>query len=423
MAEHSKFSASAAERWLACPGSIPMSEGKPDRTSVHAARGTAAHKLLEDYLVDGVLPESRIDEVFEIDGHTIIVDQSLVDNVRWAIDNAAEITKGYDIVQAESRTNYATWLNVPAEDGFGTADITGVHVAQRELLVADYKNGHKPVNAVENPQMMLYAGGKLLEFEDAVDIETVRMVILQPEAGAPKEHVVSVDELRAWGTGRARSGAASVLLAEQTFAEPPTQEWTDTFLASGDHCQWCKAKATCPKLRGDVIAAVQADDAGDVTAEMFEDMRDVRMPTAQTDEKWLAVAFGKLDLIESWVDAVRTEVARRLAAGEPVPGYKLVQGKKGARAWANAAEAEEALKAMRLKVEEMYDLKLISPTTAEKLTKGDSPVIGPRQWKKLQERIVQAEGKPHVAPESDPRSAITVQPVAEMFESQAGEMV
>lgn len=422
MAEHSKFSASAAERWLACPGSISLSEGKPDRTSVHAARGTVAHTLLEDYLVNKVEPESRLDEVFEVDGHTIIVDQGLIDNVRWAIGHIAEITTGYDIVQAESRTNYSVWLNVPTEDGFGTADVTGVHVAQRELLVADYKNGHKPVNAVENPQMMLYAGGKLTEFEDIVDIETVRMVILQPEAGAPKEWTIPVVELKEWLNGRARSGAASVLQAER-FDDGPVEEFVDTFLNAGDHCQWCKAKATCPKLRG--VVAETVFDSAPATPEEFEPM--TPQPSekfiAGRDSEWLAATMGKLDLIESWVDAIRAEVTRRLAAGETVPGYKLVQGKRGARAWADAKDAEEQLKAMRLKVEEMYDLKLISPTSAEKLTKGEKPVIGPRQWKKLQERITQPDGKPHVAPETDPRPAITVQPVAEMFDSQAGEMV
>ena len=64
---------------------------------------------------------------------------------------------------------------------------------------------------------------------------------------------------------------------------------------------------------------------------------------------------------------------------------------------------------MRLKVEEMYDLKLISPTNAEKLQK--AAVIGPRQWTKVQDLIVRPDGKPTVAPESDKRPALEVNPL------------
>jgi hypothetical protein len=120
-----------------------------------------------------------------------------------------------------------------------------------------------------------------------------------------------------------------------------------------------------------------------------------------------------VDLIEDWCDAVRKEAYARMNNGIPVPGFKLVQGRRGARAWRSKDEAEATLKTMRLKVEEMYDLSLISPTTAEKLAKAS--VIGPRQWPKLQDLITQPDGKPAIAPESDPKPAIQVAPRADVF--------
>jgi hypothetical protein len=129
---------------------------------------------------------------------------------------------------------------------------------------------------------------------------------------------------------------------------------------------------------------------------------------------WLSVCLDKVDMIEDWCKAIRAEAERRLLDGQDVPGYKLVQGKKGARQWADAEAAEQMLKQFRVKLEDMYDLKLISPTTAEKLAKAET--IGKRQWPKLQALITQSEGKPHVAPESDPRPALVRQPVAEMFD-------
>jgi hypothetical protein len=425
VAEHSKFSASAAERWLACPGSIPLSAGKPDSTSVYAARGTVAHTLLEWSLKQGLTkPHAEwLGAVHEVDGHEIEVDQDLLDNVEWALGHIGETTAGCDIVMSETRVNYADWLGVPEADAFGTSDIIAVRSDQRELIVADYKNGRKPVLAIDNPQMMLYAAGALAQVEDIVDVDSVRTVILQPEALAPKEHVISVADLKAWLRGRARSGATSVQQAERMYADAAdgalTGEWVDTFLHPGDHCQWCKAKATCPKLREAVTETVF--DTAPATPDEFENLSGPPRPDGAVTD-WLAVAFSKLDLIEEWVEAVRKEVARRLAAGEPVPGYKLVPGKKGARQWADKAAAEDLLrKQFRLPIEKAYDLKLISPTSAEKLVKAGD--IGERQWKKAAALITQSEGRPHVAPESDPRSAITVQPVAEMFEPQAGEMV
>jgi hypothetical protein len=68
---------------------------------------------------------------------------------------------------------------------------------------------------------------------------------------------------------------------------------------------------------------------------------------------------------------------------------------------------------MRVKLEDMYDFKLISPTTADKLAKAGT--IGPRQWPKLQSLITQSEGKPHVAPSTDSRPALVVTPVVDDF--------
>jgi hypothetical protein len=119
-------------------------------------------------------------------------------------------------------------------------------------------------------------------------------------------------------------------------------------------------------------------------------------------------------LIEAWVKAVRAEVERRLLAGESVRGYKLVQGKRGNRAWGDPAVAEDALKKMRIKHDQMYNYSLASPTNIEWVFKqGD---LGPRQWAKVQELITQAEGRPSVAPNSDKRPALVTSAAASDFD-------
>lgn len=427
---HSKFSASAAHRWLACPGSVVLSEGKEDKGSKYAAWGTVAHDFADRCLNYETNPADSLGGVVEQDGHIIVVDQEMVDCVNTYLANVREMTAGADLFQSETRTNYSHWLQVPEDAGWGTADATAV--LGTELQVHDLKTGQGvEVDAKDNEQLMLYAGGKLREIEElGLEIETIRLVIHQPRLkAAPSEWSLSRDELVAWLTGRARSGAASVQMAAELGG---CDKWEEIFLDPGEsQCKFCKAKATCPALRAEVAQTVFAETPA--SPEDFEDMRSgigckdtlesvlaCERTQGHSAAAWLAAYLSKVDLIEDWCSAVRAEALRRLEAGEPVPGFKLVQGKRGARKWADEAQAEAALKTFRLKVEEMYDLKLISPTSAEKLTKGE--VIGPRQWTKLQALIVQPEGKPSVAPESDKRPAITVQPVADAFDNVADDI-
>ena len=416
-AAHSKLSASAADRWIACPGSVVLSAGLPDNTSEYAAWGSVAHKIADKCLNDRLLPEAFLGTVHDQDSYKIKVDDDMVECVLIYLYNVVEMTAGADLFESETRTNYARWLAVDHDLAWGTADATAV--IGTELQVHDLKTGRGvEVDAVENRQMMLYAGGKLLEMEAlGIDIETVRLVIHQPRVRrAPSEWTLSRDELVAWLTGEARQGAQRVLQAHEAVEFDP-------YLAAGDHCRWCRAKATCSALRAEVAATV-ADTVPASPDEFAVIAPSVNPPadTAHTQASWLAMCLSRVDMIEDWCSAIRAESLRRLSAGEPVPGYKLVQGKRGARQWADPAEAEKVLREQfRLPVEKAYDLKLISPTSAEKLAKAGD--IGPRQWAKVIPLIVQRDGAPSVAPASDNRPAITVQPVAQAFDSQAGDLV
>lgn len=179
-------------------------------------------------------------------------------------------------------------------------------------------------------------------------------------------------------------------------------------------CRWCSAKATCPALAKKVQEDVGAE---------FEAMQDDAIPLIEslgipTDDT-LTAKMNAVGLIEDWCKAVRAEVERRLFAGVPVEGYKLVEGRRGSRKWTNEQEVEATLKSMRLKLEEMYDFSLISPTTADKLHKAGT--IGPRQWPRLQDLITQSEGKPSVAPASDKRPALVIAAAADEFVDVSNE--
>ncbi len=409
---------------MLCPGKIVLEDGAPDTSNAYAAEGTAAHQVLTWALQEDRPAAAYLGRVIYLDGsgklcdqldsvYSFTVDDEMVENVQLCVDYVNDLRGDDGVVFVDIRVNYSSYLDVAEDTAWGTADV--IVARGDELIVVDFKYGRGvEVSAERNPQMSLYALGALQAYQGLVaDFTRVRMAIVQPRVKrAPSEWDCSVAELEAWGRSTARSAVASATLAAETFG---AEGWQDTFLRPGEkQCKFCKAKAACPALRAEVASAVSSSVGAPASPDEFADLDAVAAEELQyADEAWLSVALGKLDLIEDWCKAVRAEAERRLLAGQPVPGWKLVQGKKGARQWADAKAAEDALKSMRLKQEEMYDMKLISPTTAEKLHKAG--VIGPRQWLRLQELIAQSEGKPHVAPESDSRPALVVTPVAEDF--------
>lgn len=131
------------------------------------------------------------------------------------------------------------------------------------------------------------------------------------------------------------------------------------------------------------------------------------------DEDRLAICMDSVDLVEGWCKAVRAEAERRMLDGKPVPGWKLVQGKQGNRAWVDEEEAKKALKSMRIRDDVMYDWSLISPTTAEKLHAAGT--IKPKQWTRIEELICRSNGKPSVAPAADKRPALVIGKVEDEF--------
>lgn len=412
-AAHSLWSASKFESIMLCPGKIVLEEGKPNSTSKYAAEGTAAHQVLTWALQEERPASAYIGRVIEADGFIFEVDQDMANHVQVCVDYANDLKGDDGTIFADIRVNYSSYLNTPENEAWGTADV--IVARGTELIVVDFKYGMGvSVDAEKNPQMSLYGLGALQAYHGLVaDFERVRMAISQPRIkSAPSEWDCSVEELETWGRSTARSAVVSCKLAAEFKNDTPVEPelWEQTYLRPGEkQCKFCRAKATCPQLRAEVSMHTFSNPA---TLDEFDDTTKTAEPKTFSDAD-LGRTLAACDMIEDFTKAVRAEAERRLLAGEPVAGFKLVQGKRGARQWTDAKVAEETLKTMRVKLEDMYDFKLISPTTADKLAKAGT--IGPRQWPKLQGLITQSEGKPHVAPASDSRPALVVTPVADDF--------
>jgi hypothetical protein len=382
---------------MRCPGSVQACADLPDESSKFADEGTAAHFLASECL-------GRGDEPFSHLGRTILVSRDGAEWLPegWAAGNAASsflvdqdmclaVLDYVDYVRGVSKATGGALLveqrlpisSLTGESGaHGTAD--AVILAEREIIVIDLKYGRGvAVSAADNEQLQIYALAALREFGLAQDFDRVRMVIHQPRLGAVSEATLSIDDLADFG--------------ERVLEAAGFTQYPDALLnPSEEACRWCRAKATCPALRAEVVELFGA----------------VPAPQAESADV-LADCMAKVDLIEGWCKAVRAEVETRLLTGKPVRGWKVVQGKKGNRKWSSDADAEAMLKAMRIPHDRMYDYAVISPTSAEKLAKAE--VIGPRQWPRVAALITQAEGKPSVAPESDKRPALVMSAVADAF--------
>ncbi len=294
---------------------------------------------------------------------------------------------------------------VGVENSFGTAD--AVVIVGNELQIHDLKYGRGvQVDAEQNEQLQLYALGALEQFNLLYDFDSVRLFIHQPRLNHVSEWALSVEELEAFGQ-RAQEAAANVIVMFNIAeCEGVNTLPLENFTPGEKQCRFCKASAICT-AREQFHMQTVAGDFDDLTAPIGDLVTNAIARVPMLTNEQLAEIYGQADFLESWLKAIRDRENSELNAGHPVPGFKLVTGKQGNRAWRNEVEAEELLKSFRLKQDQMYSQKVISPTQAEKLLKKDSP----RRWTKIEVLITRSEGKPTIAPESDPRPALNVNPV------------
>lgn len=399
MSAHARLSPSGAHRWMACPGSVVLEADYPDTGSLYADEGTAAHTLASWCLEDGMDADQYLGGAIVVGERKFVVDTAMADFVQDYVKLVRDYAKGGSLF-VEQRVPIGH-LTGEADAG-GTSDAVVLH--RNEMVVIDLKYGMGvKVYAEDNPQLMMYALGAYEQFGLAWEGDTVTMVIHQPRLNHVAEWSIPLRTLLEFAD-EVRAAANIASDARDVLAQSDKLNWM--YLSPGEkQCRFCKAKASCPALRAEVADVVHS-------AATLDDFADLvpQVPDSQTGDNYLSVAMSKVDLVEQWCKAVRAEVERRLLAGQTVEGYKLVEGKRGNRKWADAEAVEKLLKSFRMRQDEMYDLSLISPTKAEKLFKEN-----PKRWAKVQEHVTQSEGKPSVAPATDKRPALAVPSVADDF--------
>lgn len=231
---HARLSASAAARWINCPGSIKLAEDLhlPNTSSSYADEGTMAHSVAEWKLQNEQIGQKFKQELKvweqseywcgEMDAATnFYVDE--VNSIYLGLLKEDAST----VKMVEQRVDLTPWI----PEGFGTSD--AVVIGAGEIHVIDLKYGKSfKVEALGNPQLRLYGLGSVHLFGDLYDVDTVVLHIIQPRLDHISEERIKLADLYAWG---------------ETVVKPAAEEaakGSDCY-SCGDWCQFCPAKAVC----------------------------------------------------------------------------------------------------------------------------------------------------------------------------------
>lgn len=369
--KHANLPASAAYRWMPCPGSIAISKKcPPEKPSAYAAEGTLAHTVAETKLRirNGEKKKEAWDELLK----------KIQDDERWGpeMDEATDFyadavmetlaAAGEDAeLMIEQEFGLTNWV----PEGFGTSD--AVVIGSGTIYVIDLKYGTGvKVEAKENPQLRLYALGASELFSGLYDFDKVMTMIVQPRRDHISGEELTLEELRKWGE--------EVVAPAAKKAASGTEE-----THSGDWCKFCPAAAVC---------RTRAEDALSIAKDDF------KKPAVLSDEE-IGEILQRADEVKAWIKAVEEYALDQAKAGTKFTGWKLVEG-KSTRKYKDELEVAKALKKAGFKEAMIYEKKLLGITAMTKL-------VGKAEFEKiLKDLIIKPPGKPTLAPESDKREAI-----------------
>jgi len=369
---HAKCSASKAERWMNCPGSIALEEKcPPEKPSGYADEGTLAHALAELRIRAGLTDEKLDPEVYMNEYDRIRNDPLYSGEMDectksyYDLIYEAAMAAGPDAeVLVEQRFRLDRWI----PEGFGTSD--AVLISGDTIEVFDFKYGKGvKVDAPGNPQLRLYGLGAATLFGDLYEFETVRMTIVQPRLDHVSSETMSLADLLKWADEEVAPKAKAAM------------KGTDE-LHAGGWCRWCPAKAVCRARADEQLALAREDfsfEAGPLLSD--EEIGEVLV---------LAEELAK------WVKDISDYAYEEAKAGRKFAGWKLVEGRAN-RKYADDQKVADALVKAGYSEAMLYERKLYGITAMEKLVgkKKLSQVLG--------DLIVKPKGKPVLVPESDSR--------------------
>ena len=367
---HLKFSPSASDRWLNCPGSLTLTEPSDRKTSEYAAEGSAAHSLAEECWLLGQDPGELIGTEFQ--GYEVT--EEMANAVQLYMDTVeAESFQPNSVIRTE------VFLMDPGRDDFsGTIDCL-IHTPGC-LTIIDFKYGAGVAVEVKgNAQLLCYAFLAVLDcFTIRNEWPKIRLIVVQPrghhEDGPVRVWEPTDDELDDFATR-----LESALKQE------------DSGFAAGDHCRWCPHKVNCPELEKLTLEQARAEFVADsMTPERAAEVLEAAKPIAMY-----------LKAVEQWAHGYMDK-------GEAIPRFKLVHRYGHRRYGVDEDTFFKRCRSRKLGKKQITETRLLSPAQLEKVADKDfvnslceRPLLGTT-----------------VVPDSDKRPAVVRQTAEEEFANE-----
>lgn len=342
--EHSEFSPSGGDKWMACPFSIKASKPIPEETSKYAAEGTLAHTVVEDYFHHKYYEMPKTNELMMAN------DEMMESAQTWHDVLSAWLTSGH--------LGKILWFGLekgipiyPEESCFGTAD--AVIVGTEGCAIIDFKYGKGRAVGARSTQLMLYLLGVYRHLSNVPENYLFHAVISQPRIDpVPKHAEYTKEEMDEF--------------APKVWDAIQTSKRDDLKPVEGSHCFWCKARRTndpalkCPAIKEKALKV--ANENFDL---FLTDMS--HAPEAAVNPKRdaaLRKVMALLPLMQEIAKSAEEEFQFRIERGEKIEGIILAD-KTGRREWALEGDA---LAAQIKKVHPDVDPCVVVPATTKMKT-------------------------------------------------------
>lgn len=369
--EHVELSPSSSYRWMACPASIRLSRGIPNRSSAASLEGTAAHELAQLCLTNRQDAEEYVGRV--VSEHEVTAEmaegvQVYVDEVRRVHHDALPSARWI-----EHRVNLAA-LNPPGPMA-GTADALCYVTGHSTVYVHDLKFGARTRVAADSPQLRIYALGAMLAVAadpvfGRMPVRRVVATIVQPrQPAAGRDPIRSIEydaeDLLFW---------AELLMEHARAALAP-----DSPAKAGAWCQFCPAAGRCPEQAKDALRVAQLE-FGDLVAQQATPPP---ADAAVLSPEELGRIASALPALEQFIRSVRAAVVGEISEGREVPGWKLVETEGHAK-W--QAPEDAAVNLLMHGIDPWQPQEIISPAKARERITATSYGFAIEDW--------EAAGKP-----------------------------
>jgi hypothetical protein len=330
-----------------------------------AAEGTAAHALCEHKLKKALHMRSKrpvsVYNSDEMEEHSDAYVEFVMEQLELAKQSCTD-----PLILIEQRLDFSCYV----PQGFGTGDC--IIIADKKLHIIDFKYGMGVlVDAVDNPQMKLYALGALEIYDSLYDIEEVSMTIFQPRRENVSTWTIRVEDLKAWAEKELKPKAKKAYDGEGEYLP-------------GEWCTFCRAAVKCRARAEEKLKLAQSE---------------FKLPPLLTDSE-IEEVLSKLSDLTKWANeiiAYATDAA--VNHGKEWHGFKVVEG-RSVRKYKDEDAVAEVAKANGYK--DIFRQSLITLTEMERL-------MGKSKFEKiLGELIYKPPGKPTLVPLSDKRPAMNV---------------